>query len=101
MIAQIWERYVSDSFVDAIHGGSHLIQELYVPELNFAINKVACFFNPANPYAPHKGETLPANLPSPRLVREIELTSQAVELIHLMANGRKAYDDFIKTDVLE
>ena len=94
MKAQIWERHVSDGFMDAIHGGHRPIIELFVPELNIAINEETYYFTKPDQYAPYTVATLPANLPNPRLIKEMDLLPEIIAAISTMAAGRKAYDAF-------
>lgn len=38
LVVEIWEMYVYEGLMDAIHGGGSTIKEFYFPELDFAFN---------------------------------------------------------------
>ncbi len=83
MKAQIWKIYISDGVMDAIHGGSRPIFEMYIPDMKMCINYAHYFSCDSDKYSPHEGETIPADLPDPELVLEIEELDETL-LIPLM-----------------
>ena len=96
MKAQIWEIYVCESALDAVHGFSHPILELYIPELKFTINDISCFVTTDNRYAPSKSNE---NRPNPKLIKEIELSDCYVDEIKKIIKGRSWYEYFRDHDL--
>lgn len=50
MKGELWEVEVCDSVMDAIHDGTYVVTELFIPELNLHINPRAAFLEGASRY---------------------------------------------------
>ena len=68
--AELWEVFVSEGMMDAIHGGGQWLVESYVPSAGLAINvaygHVNCFRTDASRYSHHENAMIKGKDPRPK-----------------------------------
>lgn len=97
VLAEIWEIYISEGVMGAIHGQFSRIEELYVPTLDLVVNlegNMNVFFSDGKRYKPKKHSTF-GNMKSPKLMKTVILEGAQAEHIrnlaeiHLLFKGIK------------
>lgn len=101
MQAEIWKISVCDSVYDAIHGGFYSVIEVYVPQLDAAINysthngMMVLTENVQNRYEEIKEPMLYQD--QPKLVGEVTLSGDELCNIQDVVNARRCLNQKLKS----
>lgn len=88
MKMQIWQIYVSDGIMAAIHGSYYPIYEAYVPDLKLSFNHLTWFINNCSRYksaSEHDSQTA-VDTPDPKLICEVELSREQIDNFKSLIN---------------
>lgn len=104
MKAQLWEIYVSDGMMGAIHGMFSKTIEVYIPCLGITCNLYSDkvnFFRTEDRYSKNLGNCEPFETPEPVLIKEIEFPDDLANSISSMLTNRenfsKAFKEFFES----
>lgn len=98
--AEIWELSISNGVLEATHGISTVITEVYIPSYNIAFNLVdgiTHIFRPIsediNRYSPDTNEIIPS---CPKKIKKIKLPSTLVEDLNTYLKLKENLNEQIK-----